>query len=158
MQVHALVLDDFCDEEYSLIGIHTTLEEYKLAYLLNKNLGTHFSKSKEDLDLAFENEKKKASFSIYHFSSEKYVFDWFLIANSFRQETKTVSNELLLTTETKTYLIPEKKKVDFFIKISGEVDYMFVVKTIENINKIEGVITSYQIDKNTLKSKDFLIF
>ena len=38
MQIHALGLGDFCEEEYSLIGIHTALEDYKLAYLLNKNL------------------------------------------------------------------------------------------------------------------------
>jgi hypothetical protein len=156
MQVHALGLDAFCDEEYSLIGIHTTLEDYKLAYLLNKNLQTRFLKSKKDLE--FEKEKNKASFSIYNFLSLTYDFDWFLIANSFRRENQTVSNELLLTTETKTYLIPEKKKVDFFIKISGDVAYSFVVKIIEKINSIEQVITSYSIDKNTLKSKDFLIF
>ncbi|QNM84974.1 IPExxxVDY family protein [Polaribacter pectinis] len=156
MQVHALGLDDFCEEEYSLIGIHTTLEDYKLAYLLNKNLQTRFSKS--DKDLEFEKEKNKISFSIYNFCSTTYDYEWFLIANSFKKENKTNSNELSLTTETKTYLIPEKKKVDFFIKISGEVDYSFVLNTIEQIKKIEQVITSYSIDYNTLKSKDFLIF
>ncbi|MEE9406487.1 MAG: IPExxxVDY family protein [Polaribacter sp.] len=156
MQVHALGLDDFCEEEYSLIGIHTTLEDYRLAYLLNKNLQTRFLKSEKDLE--FEKEKNKISFSIYNFSSTTYDYEWFLIANSFRKENKTSSNELLLTTETKTYLIPEKKKVDFFIKISGEVDYSFVSKTIEQIKNIEQVITSYSIDYNTLKSKDFLIF
>ncbi len=156
MQVYALGFDDFCQEDFSLIGIHTTLEDYKLAYLINKNLNTRFYKSKKNLE--FESEKKKASFSIYNFSSAKYDFDWFLIANSFRRENQTESNELLLTTETKTYLIPEKKKVDFFIKISGDVSFDFVLKTIDKIKKIEQVITSYSIDKNTLKSKDFLIF
>lgn len=156
MQIHALGLDDFCDEEYSLIGIHTALEDYKLAYLLNKNLSTHFAKSIKDLE--FENNKNKASFSIYNFTNKEYDFEWFLIANSFKRENQTESNELLLTTETKTYLIPEKKKVDFFIKISGEVNFDFVVKTVNKINNIEQIITSYSIDKNTLKSKDFLIF
>jgi len=56
------------------------------------------------------------------------------------------------------YLIAEKKKVDFFIKISGSVQYSFVLETIDKIKKIDQVITSYSIDKNTLKSKDFLIF
>lgn len=156
MQVHTLGSDDFCEEEYSLIGIHTTLEDYRLAYLLNKNLQTHFFKSEKDLE--FETEKNKKSFSIYNFCSTTYDYEWFLIANSFKKENKTRSNELLATIETKTYLIPEKKKVDFFIKISGEVDIFFVSKTIDQIKNIEQVITSYSIDKNTLKSKDFLIF
>jgi hypothetical protein len=156
MQIHALGLEDFCEEEYTLIGIHTALEDYKLAYLLNKNLKTQFFKSQSNLE--FENDKNKASFSIYTFSSKKYDFDWFLIANSFKRENQTESNELRLTTETKTYLIPEKKKVDFFIKVSGEVDFDFVLSTVRKIKNIEQIITAYSIDKNTLKSKDFLIF
>lgn len=156
MQVHALEMNDFFEEEYSLIGIHSTLEDFKLAYLLNKNLNTRFYKAKEDLE--FVREKKKASFSIYNYENIKYDFDWFLIANSYRRENQTVSNELLLTSETKTYLIPEKKKVDFFLKICGESEYEFILKIIKKIISIENVITAYSIDKNTLKSKDFLIF
>ena len=156
MQVHSLELQDFCEEEYSLIGIHSTLEDYKLAYLLNKNLNTRFYKAKEDLK--FVKEKKEASFSIYNYENINYDYDWFLIANSYRRENQTVSNELLLTSETKTYLIPEKKKVDFFLKICGETEYEFVMKTINKIKQIDSVITAYSIDKNTLKSKDFLIF
>ncbi|TXD50062.1 IPExxxVDY family protein [Polaribacter sp. IC073] len=156
MQIHALGLDDFSEEEYSLIGIHTALEDYKLAYLLNKNLNTHFSKSQKNLE--FENDKDSASFSIFNFSSKKYDFDWFLIANSSKRENLTESNGLLLTTETRTYLIPEKKKVDFFIKISGEVAADYVESAVSKIKNIEQIITSYSIDKNTLKSKDFLIF
>ena len=156
MQIHSLGLDDFCEEEYSLIGIHTALEDFKLAYLLNKSLGTSFYKSRENL--SFENQRKKASFSIFNYASVKYDFDWFLIANSSKRENQTESNELLLTSETKTYLIPEKKKVDFFLKISGDLAYSFVLEIVDKIKKIDQVITSYSIDKNTLKSKDFLIF
>tara|TARA_B100000809_G_scaffold67338_1_gene64268 strand:+ start:468 stop:938 length:471 start_codon:yes stop_codon:yes gene_type:complete len=156
MQIHSLDLDDFCEEEYSLIGIHTALEDFKLAYLLNKSLCTSFYKSREDLN--FENQRKKASFSIFNYTSVKYGFDWFLIANSSKRENQTESNELLLISETKTYLIPEKKKVDFFLKISGDLAYSFVLEIVDKIKKIDQVITSYSIDKNTLKSKDFLIF
>jgi len=155
MQVHSLGLD-ICEEEYCLIGVHTALEDFKLAYLLNKNLGTSFYKSKEDL--SFEKMKKQASFSIFNYLNKKYDYEWFLIANSSKRENQTESNELLLTSETKTYLIPEKKKVDFFIKITGSLPYSFVVEVIDKIKTIDQVITSYSIDKNTLKSKDFLIF
>ncbi len=155
MQIHSLGLN-ICEEEFSLIGIHTTLEDYKLAYVLNKNLRTRFYKPKEDL--SFEKMQKQTSFSIFNYSNIKYDFEWFLIANSSKRENQTVSNELLLTSETKTYLIPEKKKVDFFIKIIGNVHYSFVAETIQKIKAIDQVITSYSIDKNTLKSKDFLIF
>ena len=156
MQVHSLGLDILCEEEYTLIGIHTTLEDFKLAYLLNKNLGISFYKSKDDL--SFEMMNKQTSFSIFNFSNKKYDFEWYLIANSSKRENQTESNELLLTSETKTYLIPEKKKVDFFIKITGCLAYSFISETIETIKTIDQIITSYPIDKNTLKSRDFLIF
>ena len=156
MQVYALEMYDFCEEPYSLIGIHSTLEDFKLAYLINKNLNTRFNKAIKDLE--FKRDKNKASFSIYNYENTNDGFDWFLIANSYRRENQTVSNELLLTSETKTYLISEKKKVDFFLKICGESEYDFVMKTIQKIKNIENVITAYSIDKNTLKSRDFLIF
>ena len=156
MQIHSLGFNDFYEDDFSLIGIHTTLEDYKLAYLLNKNLKINFIKSKENLN--FEKTEKPSSFSIFNYYNKEYDSDWVLIANSSKRENQTESNELLLTTETKTYLIPEKKKVDFFIKVSGELGFDFITKIIEKVKNIEQVITSYPIDKNTLKSKDFLIF
>ena len=156
MQIHALDFDISFEEEYALIGIHTTLEDFKLAYLLNKNLQTRFVKAKEEL--TFEKEKKQSYFSLYNYKETKCAFDWFLIANSFRIENETKSTELLLSSEIKTYLIPEKKKVDFFIKISGDITYESLTKKVEEIKKIDRIVTAYIIDKNSLKSKDFLTF
>ena len=62
MQIHSLGLEDFCEDNYTLIGIHTALEDFKFAYLLNNNLNTHFSRANFSLD--FETESSKASFSI----------------------------------------------------------------------------------------------
>jgi len=156
MQIHSLVLDSLGEEEYALIGVHTTLEDYKLAYLLNKNLKTSFFKSKEDV--IFEELNKKSSFALYNCANNKYDFEWFLLANSAKTENQKVSSSLLISSETRTYLIPEKKKIDFFIKITGDVQYHFIADTIQKIKKIEQIITSYPIDKDTLKSKDALIF
>ena len=82
----------------------------------------------------------------------------FLISNSIKEEKKSTLSGLPLFTETKTYLIPEKKNIDFFIKISGDIQYEFITEAIKKIKEVNQVITSYQIDKNTLKSKDSLIF
>ena len=79
MQVHSLGIEDFCEEEYALIGIHTTLEDYKLAYLLNQHLKTRFKKAAFNLD--FENKNNNASFSIFEYTNLQYDFDWFLISN-----------------------------------------------------------------------------
>lgn len=156
MQVHSLGVHDFYEDDFSLIGIHTTLEDYKLAYLLNQSLSINFKKSKKDL--SFDKSEESPSFSIFNYYNKKFDFEWVLIANSSKRENQTESNELLLTTETKSYLIPEKKKVDFFIKVSGDLEYGFIVETVNKVKEIDQIITSYPIDKNSLKSKDFLIF
>ena len=156
MQVHSLGLEDFCEDNYTLIGIHTALEDFKLAYLLNNNLNTHFSRANFSLD--FEKNESKASFSIYDYTNEKYDYEWYLISNSYKEERVNEEDTLALSTETITYLIPEKKRVDYFIKIVGEPNHELIAKTIDKIKTISQVVTSYTIETDTLKSKEFLIF
>ena len=52
----------------------------------------------------------------------------------------------------------QQKKVDFFLKLEGEITQTNIDKINEVINQIPEVITSYNIDTNKLKSKEFLIF
>jgi hypothetical protein len=71
---------------------------------------------------------------------------------------KTASTNLFIESDSISRLIPEKKKVDFFLKIEGGFDFDYIVKTIEIINRIPQIITSYEVEVESLKSKDFLIF
>ncbi len=153
MQVYSLDIDDFNEDNYTLIGIHTALEDFKLAYLLNKNLDTHFSKATYSLDF-----ESNASFSVYNDVNEEYGFEWYLISNSFTEERINASDTIVLATETKTYLIPEKKKVDYFIKIVGEPTQETIYKTVNQIKQITQIVTSYTVEIDSLKSKQFLIF
>lgn len=153
MQVYSLDIDDFNEDNYTLIGIHTALEDFKLAYLLNKNLDIHFSRASYSLDF-----ESNASFSVYNYSNEAYDSDWYLISNSFTEERTNALDTIALATETKTYLIPEKKKVDYFIKIVGEPTQEIIYKTVHQIKQIPQVVTSYTVEIDSLKSKQFLIF
>jgi len=156
MQVHSLEFDDFSDNNYVLIGIHTVLEECKLAYSLNKNLKTKFQKAAYNLD--FENKNNNASFSIYEFLNSKFSHNWFLISNTYKYKSNDQQAGLFQNEETITYLIPEKKKVDFFLKLEGDFEQKFIDELVETMNLLSQVITTYKIDPNKLKSKDFLIF
>jgi hypothetical protein len=156
MQIHSLELEDFCEDNYTLICIHTALEDFKLAYLLNNNLNTQFSLASYSLD--FEKKDNKASFSIFEYINEKYEHEWYLIANSYKEERINASDTLALSTETITYLIPEKKRVDYFLKIVGEPNPLLIQRTLDRINELDQVVTSYTIETDTLRSKEFLIF
>jgi hypothetical protein len=38
MAIYKLALDDFEEADYQLIALHTTLEDYRLAYFINQKL------------------------------------------------------------------------------------------------------------------------
>ena len=156
MATYALDINEFSTNDYALIGIHTVLNEYKLAYLLNKFLHVRFSKA--DYNLDFTQKNNESSYSIYEYTDKEYDYDWFLIANVYKSTSKTISTSLFNESDSVMRLVPERKKVDFFLKIEGDFDFDYIVKTIEKINKVPQIITSYEVEVESLKSKDFLIF
>lgn len=160
MQIHALEIDDFEDSNFRLLSIHTSLSDYKLAYLLNRDLQTSFKRSKESL--VVKDSTQKATFSVYNYEDEAQLINWYLIENKYHGISNTPIENGLFGTINETvnrtsYLIPEKKKTDFLVKIEGDLEPYMVHETIQSINKMEQVMTSYEIDITTLKSKDFLI-
>ena len=156
MPIYEVNINDFSNDDYTLIGIHTTLNDYRLAYLLNKHLQVNFRRANYDLD--FFQKNVESSYIVYEYTNTKLDQDWFLISNVFKYILETESISLFGQSDSTSFLIPEKKKVDFFLKIEGEFDYDFIVKLIEKTNQIPQIITSYEIEVNSLKSKDFLIF
>ncbi|WP_299124426.1 IPExxxVDY family protein [uncultured Tenacibaculum sp.] len=156
MATYALNIDDFSDNDYALIGIHTVLSEYRLAYLLNQYLQIKFCRASYDLD--FTRKNNQSSYAVYEYTNVELEYDWFLISNKYKSTQKTISTSLFNESDSIMHLVSEKKKVDYFLKIEGDFDYEYIVKTIEKINQIPQVITSYEVEVESLKSKDFLIF
>ena len=156
MSVYALNIDEFSDNNYTLIGIHTVLSEYKLAYLLNLHLKVKFRRATYDLD--FTKKNNQSSYAVYEYINKELDYDWYLISNVYKSTKTSISTGLFSESDTVMNLVPEKKKVDFFLKIEGDFDYEYIVKTIEKINQITQIITSYEIEVESLKSKEFLIF
>jgi len=160
MAVHKLVLNDFFEEAlYTLIAIHCTVEDYRLAYLLNNYLNIRLTRKSADLDY----NNGKATFSIFEWEDPKYLTTWNLVFNVCKAElfqeedyqSLFDSQEKIITT---FHLIPEYKRVNYFLKIDGELDEDKEKQIINNILKIPQISTAYSIDANQLKSKNNLIF
>lgn len=153
-KVHSI--DFEYDHDYALIAIHSILEDYRLAFHLNDALGLRLKRFKEDLDF----ERAQCSFPLFVFEDEKRFAHWSVISNKDvveREVTSSVTN--LFQQESKTsYLIPEKKQVDYFIKIDGVSNGDALNEIMKSINQIHKVITSYPVDPFELKSRDNLIF
>jgi len=156
MTTYALNINEFSTNDYALIAIHTVLSDYQLAYLLNKYLHIKFGKASYDLD--FTQENNQASYTVYEYANTELDYDWFLIANVCKSIRKTASTNLFKESDSISRLVPEKKKVDYFLKIEGDFDFEYIVKTIDMINQVPQIITSYEVEVESLKSKDFLIF
>ncbi|WP_142784720.1 IPExxxVDY family protein [Changchengzhania lutea] len=160
MAVHKLILDDVFEEvTFTLIAVHCTLEDYRLAYLLNKHIGINLIRKPSDLD--FNN--GKSSYSIFEWEDKKQLTTWNLVSNICKTDSlQKVNFESLFDTQnqiTKTfYLIPEYKRVNYFLKIENEYGSnkeKFILNTILSIPQIA---TAYSINTDQLRSKDNLIF
>ncbi|MFG6685166.1 IPExxxVDY family protein [Mariniflexile sp. HNIBRBA6329] len=160
MAVHKLILDDVFDEvDCTLIAIHCTIEDYRLAYLLNKHLGTNLTRKVSDLDYS----ANKATYSIFEWEDEKQLTTWSLVSNICKTETYKQDNfNSLFNTEEKItqtiYLIPEHRAVNYFLKIDNEFNLNKEKNILNAILKIDQIVTAFSVDINQLKSKDNLIF
>lgn len=160
MAVHKFILDDTFDEaEYTLIAVHCRLEDYRLAYLINKYLGITLTRKASDLDY----NEGQASYSIYEWEDHKQLINWSLVSNICKTEElqKREYKSLFDTQENiiKTfYLLPEHQTVNYFLKIESEFSFSKEKYILDIILNIPQVATAYSIDSSQLKSKDNLIF
>lgn len=159
MANHRLDIDDFYDTSFSLIAIHCRIEDYRLAYLLNKYLDLNLVRKQKDLDYKYF----AATYAIYEWENNNQYITWNLLSNVCKKEEDSLQSSGFLftdsTTVLKTYnLIPELKNVDYLIKVSDDTK-MFNDKIIINkLQRIPQIITTYSVDVSQLKSKDHLIF
>jgi hypothetical protein len=162
MGTHKLVLDDDFAEDFSLIAIHCSEEAYKVAYLLNQFACLKLQRNK--VDLAYSSNGLEITFPLFGFEDIAGYTDYSLVANKCKSAVaKTKSSEGLfgntLGNETViTYLIPELKKVDYFLKIQSDFDKAGTKMLITVINDIKQIISAYEVGTETLKSKHNLIF
>ncbi len=154
MQTTHKISEDFYEENFTLLAVHSSLEDYTLAYAINAILKTRLRRVKEDLDIS-----DMISFPYFEWKDELNHRYWTLITNTNTIE-EFPDNRGLFQNESafaRYHLIPEYKEVDYFLKI--EEDEMasdpLLVKAILTIPEI---ITAYPVDISRLKSRHNLIF
>ena len=134
-----LVLTIEEDYDFSLIGISCHSKDYRLCWELNKILNIDLIRTK-DYDISKKNEK--SSFSFYEFIDESNYLEYFFISNRSKNG----------------FLIPEQKKVDYFLMLRGNTSDAHTKEIIGKINGLSLVLTSFNIDPTQLKSIQNLLF
>ena len=76
MTKHKILIGDFEDcDSFKLIAIHSALEDYRIAFLLNQTLNLKLKRTKEDLDLG------KAKYSMFEWEDNNQLITWTLVSN-----------------------------------------------------------------------------
>ena len=162
MIVHKIHLDEIEKSQYQLVAIHTSLEEYRLAYYINQKLPINLSKCKNEIQI--KSKEGETQFARYIYEDEKNGFFWNLIQNKNEITVENKKDNLGLFTNTsnsfatKVYLLPEFKNVDYLLKIENTEDALEIPKITSLLNSIERVSTVYVIENENIKSKNNLIF
>jgi hypothetical protein len=162
MAVHKLDFDDFDEIDYHLIAIHTSLEDYRLAYFINQKLPINLSRNKDEIQINIK--EGETNFSRFYYLDKKNVISWNLIQNKnevIQQKNENSQNlfsNINLEVSTKVYLLPEFKKVDYFLKIENIDAEMNVPEIQLLLTTIKSISTAYIVEKNKIKSKNNLIF
>ncbi len=159
MLPHKLLLDDV-EEDFHLLAIHSSLEEYKMAFFLNKNLQFKLKRARFDVD--FNHGAVQAQYPLYEFKEPARYRNIYLIKNKYQGPVKKIvsSGSLFVDEEVSalvTHLIPEYKEVDYFLKIEEDADNKTIQQMISKISIIPNVLTTYSVDQNQLKSRNNLI-
>lgn len=157
-----LLLDDDFKEEFSLLAIHCSEEAYKMAYLLNKHLRLRLKR--EEVDLDYSNNGLEVTFPLFQFKNNVQYTTYNLVANKCKSLSANVQSSGGLFDDDasdkiiSTFLLPEFKKVDYFLKIQSDFETIPLRKILSGINEIKQVISVYEIEADNIKSKNNLIF
>ncbi len=159
MALHKLLVDDFYNDTFSLLAIHCTIEDYRVAYLLNQFLQIKLKRNPQDLDFKYV----AASYAIYEWEDKSQQMTWSLVSNVCKKEEDSlISTGSLFDTQSKIIrthnLIPEFKKVNYLLKIDNDGNFINEKTIIHKIQEISQIAAVYIIDASQLKSKENLIF
>ena len=145
-------------ENFHCFSIFSSLEDFRMAYFINKSFNINLERKKIDIH---ENHKN-AHFSQYEFLDETNFLTWRLINNKAEAtyEDKSLSSSLFqnnYSMNVNVSLFDELKDTDYFLFIENILSEKFVSKVLNKLLEIEGLIMA-QVSTKSLKNKANLIF
>jgi hypothetical protein len=162
MAIHKLDFGEFDEIDYNLIAIHTTLEDYRLAYFINQRLHVNLNKSIKEIQIT--DKEGEVYFSRFHYYEKKKDISWDLIQNineviqQKKEDNQNLFTNFDIEVAKKVYMLPEFKKVNYFLKIENSEENTNLLKIQSELNSIGQIATNYIVDINKIKSKNNLIF
>ena len=128
------------DYRFLLIGISSHENDYHLCWAINQHMKLDMQKT-SDLVTYNPKQDENQSFSMFRSEDEETLLTYYLLSNRCDNG----------------FLIKELRNIDFFLQVHGEVTKTFVDKFLKDLARISVIITSFQIEPESLKSKDRLL-
>lgn len=127
--------------DYILVGIASSLKEYKLCYHLNQLLACDFKKLK---DLIFEptDRTRKIQFSVFTGCDEGDRNRFIVFSNKNLDEV----------------LLPEISNFDYILQIHGKFEEEEIKQLMEGIKQFPEVVMTAEIPLKKIKSKERLVY
>lgn len=135
MVMKKIILTDYIDFDFALIGICCQDDDYKMAFSLNKCLELDFERVK-DIELIAGKQKNQINFSCFYYHESDSELDYYLIKNR----------------NTNGILIPKHKQIDYLLRIVGENELYDDETILEKILGITQVLTAILLDAKSIKS------
>ena len=141
MKVEKLIVNYTYD--FELYGVTTSLKDYKMAWLINKQISINLIREE---DYLLESAAEKAEIVNYCFQEGQ-------------NELRIFKNKAILENQdTQNYMVPEMKHFDYFIMVRGIIHIFTSEDLLQELRIIEGVQLVNQINIEKLKSRDHFIF
>ncbi len=128
------------DLDFALVGISSDENDYHLSWSLNKACKLQLSKQ-DNLEVFHKRLDEKQEFAQFQYFDENSLILYRLLSN--RSETG--------------YLLEELTNVDYILQVSGDRESGFTDRLIGQLNTIDSVRLTFEIDPRGLKSGGKLI-
>jgi hypothetical protein len=132
-------LDTAYDDDYLLTGMQCALSDYKLAWLINRELTLQLKRA-EDISF-YDHDAVVAAFA---------YFDYY-------DELNRISYQLFANKDESVFLLPELKHMDYLLMIKGVLEHFSMESFTGKLKSLPGVQFATRLEHLNLKSKHNLI-
>ena len=129
------------DYDFQLLAMVSPVKDYKLCWAINRACNYDLAR-KEDIEINSKLRKRLVHFSVYQFENELNKITYYVVMNKKDGE----------------YLVPEVKEADYFLLLKGSQTQSEKERAIEAISSIGIVQTVFEVEPQSLKSKENLVF
>ena len=126
------------DSDIQIIGIAYHLPDYRLSFSINQQFGFNLKKL-PDLSVFCTKNKQPLPFSLYFYEDGDLLNSYYLISNENGK------------------LVPSFHKIDFFLIITGGVEFQKYAQILKTLRNLPNVITAVNIEVSSVKNYDNIL-